>query len=100
MREGPCDLRLEPWVLVQVLKLAPYVTLGKFLFSLGLSFRICAMGVLVWMSFVPLSPILRELGERAAPGGGGGSEHKELERGGGQMYALPSIVAGTLIKHL
>lgn len=38
-----CSLRLEAQVLVQVLQLAPSVTLGKSLLLLGLSFLICAM---------------------------------------------------------
>lgn len=50
LRERPHGLRPEAQVLVQVLQLAPCVTLGNFLLFLSLSFPICAMGVLVWMS--------------------------------------------------
>lgn len=44
-------LRLEARVLAQALQLASYGTLGKLLFSLGLSFPGLAMGFWVWTSY-------------------------------------------------
>lgn len=51
-----CSLRLKAWVVVQVLQLAPSVTVGKSLLSLGLSFSIYAMGDLVCTPSAPSFP--------------------------------------------